>query len=251
MGKLNKNEQGFGAIEGIIIVAVVVLLGVVGYMVYKNHNKTTPTATTTTPVATTTPTTTPTPKAVDPYAGWKTYTSKTEKASFKYPSDWKSITPPLESNEPGADAFTVASPSGEVKVSWMSAISGLGGACDDTIAPKNGGCPAITVISSKSIKGASGLNVISAIVTNNGSTYQPWIGVNTSDFKNGQNTAYVTFFGRHNSSLPTANGEKQLMFFGTSGPSMSGPKLSQTDAKAWLSKSEVQKAKLIYESLTY
>src|SRR5215471_5059375 len=59
MGKLRNNEKGFGAIEGLLIVAVVVLLGVVGYMVYKNHitattnpaPKTTPTQATTSRLA--------------------------------------------------------------------------------------------------------------------------------------------------------------------------------------------------------
>lgn len=35
MGKLRNNEKGFGAVEGLLIVAVVVLIGVVGYMVTK------------------------------------------------------------------------------------------------------------------------------------------------------------------------------------------------------------------------
>ncbi len=59
MKNLNKNEHGFGAVEIILVLVIVGLLGVVGYMVYKNHNKTTPASTTitTTPVASTTPTT--------------------------------------------------------------------------------------------------------------------------------------------------------------------------------------------------
>ena len=64
MVKLNNNEKGFGIIEGLLIVAVVVLLGYVGYMVYKNHNKTTTpttTSTTTTPTKTTTAPTKTTP----------------------------------------------------------------------------------------------------------------------------------------------------------------------------------------------
>jgi hypothetical protein len=92
MSKLHSNEKGFGAVEGLLIVAVVVLLGVVGYMVYHNHNKTattTPTATnnttSTTPTKTTTPTTTPTQPATSyftikewgvraPYTGQDTFT---------------------------------------------------------------------------------------------------------------------------------------------------------------------------------
>jgi hypothetical protein len=60
MTGLHKNKQGFGTIEGILIVAVVVLLGVVGFMVYKNSNEpATPShKVNTTPVKKTTPPTT-------------------------------------------------------------------------------------------------------------------------------------------------------------------------------------------------
>ena len=88
MCKLRNNEKGFGAVEGLLIVVIVVLIGVVGWFVYKNHNKTT-NNTTTSNTATTAPTkTASTPQSVDPYAGWKTYTSPDEKFTLKYPTDW-------------------------------------------------------------------------------------------------------------------------------------------------------------------
>ncbi len=64
MGKLRNNEKGFGTVEIILIVVIVALIGVVGWFVYKNHNKTTSTSTTTANTTTTKPTTqtsTPTP----------------------------------------------------------------------------------------------------------------------------------------------------------------------------------------------
>lgn len=92
MSKLNKNEQGFGAVEAILVLVIGVLIGVVGWFAWHNHNKTTPTTTTTTTSVTTTPTTTTKPKPVDPYAGWETYTVAEDKTiSFRYPSDWKVI----------------------------------------------------------------------------------------------------------------------------------------------------------------
>ena len=61
MGKLHNNEKGFGAVEGLLIIAVVVLIGVVGYMVYKNQHKTkTASVTTTTATKVTAPTKTAT-----------------------------------------------------------------------------------------------------------------------------------------------------------------------------------------------
>ncbi|HSW79575.1 MAG TPA: hypothetical protein VLG47_02250 [Candidatus Saccharimonadales bacterium] len=40
MNNFRKNQHGFGAVELILIVLVVVAVGVAGYMVYKNNNKT-------------------------------------------------------------------------------------------------------------------------------------------------------------------------------------------------------------------
>jgi hypothetical protein len=46
--KLKSNEKGFGAVEALLIVVIVVLIGVVGWVVYKNHNnKSTPVSSTT------------------------------------------------------------------------------------------------------------------------------------------------------------------------------------------------------------
>jgi hypothetical protein len=84
MNKISKNENGFGAIESLLIVAVVVLLGAVGYMVYKNHNKTTNSSTaitTTAPAKTTTtqPAVTSTNMA---------YTDAAKAYAVSYPQDW-------------------------------------------------------------------------------------------------------------------------------------------------------------------
>jgi len=58
MSKLHKNEKGFGAVEGILIIVVVILLGAVGWFVYdRNHGKATtssaPATSTTTPTVNT------------------------------------------------------------------------------------------------------------------------------------------------------------------------------------------------------
>lgn len=91
MGKIRRNEAGFSPIEVILVLVVVALIGVVGFMVYKNHNKKATTnsvaATTTTKPSTTrqAKTTTQTP---DPYAGWASCADSVEGSSFKYPSTW-------------------------------------------------------------------------------------------------------------------------------------------------------------------
>jgi prepilin-type N-terminal cleavage/methylation domain-containing protein len=41
MNKLNQNEQGFSAVELIMVIVIIVLIGAVGYFVYKNDHQTT------------------------------------------------------------------------------------------------------------------------------------------------------------------------------------------------------------------
>jgi hypothetical protein len=85
MGKLHKNEDGFGTIEIILVIFVVVLMGIAGWLVYKNHNKTNDAKTTTSTTVNT--------KPVDAYAGWKTYCDTTTGGCFRYPADWDDVSP--------------------------------------------------------------------------------------------------------------------------------------------------------------
>ncbi len=74
MHKLKKNQSGFGGAELLLIIVIVALLGVVGWLVYKDNHKTTPIATSKTTSAT------------DPTSGWGTFTSSLGGFSFKYPT---------------------------------------------------------------------------------------------------------------------------------------------------------------------
>ncbi len=58
MNTIKRSEQGFGTVEGIAVVIIVVLIGVGGWLIYKNHHQATKPATTTKPAATTTRNTT-------------------------------------------------------------------------------------------------------------------------------------------------------------------------------------------------
>ncbi|HEY5152942.1 MAG TPA: hypothetical protein VII55_03125 [Candidatus Saccharimonadales bacterium] len=95
MGNLHKKETGFSAVETILILAIVALIGALGYMVYRNHN-----SAKTSLVATTTKT------AVNPYAGWKTYSSNG--TSLKYPANWIIGTDPNEGG--GTTVSSVVNP---------------------------------------------------------------------------------------------------------------------------------------------
>lgn len=87
MKKLSKSELGFGTVEIILVIIILALIGVVGWFVYKNQNKTTTSSNTTTgPVNT--------PTTVDPYADWTAYSSSDGQYSLKYPKTWVKATSP-------------------------------------------------------------------------------------------------------------------------------------------------------------
>ena len=117
MSKLTKNEKGFSAIELIMIVVIVVLIGGLGYIVYKNKHQPTKVVTVTKTVVAPTKSNTATTK--DPYSGWNTTTLKYEQISYKYPTNWtitdKSSAMPKSQNSciyPGHDLITLTSPTG-------------------------------------------------------------------------------------------------------------------------------------------
>lgn len=87
MGKIKNNNDGFSAVEVVLVLVIVGLIGVVGWIVYKSHHKATTSSVTTTsstkPAATQKATTAP----VDPYAGWQNYSDS--HMSFKYPTSWQ------------------------------------------------------------------------------------------------------------------------------------------------------------------
>ncbi len=95
MKKLSKNELGFGALEVILILIIVAIIGGVGWYVIHNRAKTT-TSSSTTPATSqarnlTKPKTTET---VDPTTSWITYSSKAGQYSLKYPKTWATASSP-------------------------------------------------------------------------------------------------------------------------------------------------------------
>lgn len=92
MKKLKNNQKGFSALETILVLAIVVIIGVVGWMLYKGHNKASSTAFTVS-------TKTTNGVSSNPYAGWRTYTLKDERVTFQYPSTWKLTDDSTTSND--------------------------------------------------------------------------------------------------------------------------------------------------------
>jgi len=119
------NKKGFSALEILIVLIVILVLGLGGWYVYKNNKKDNKTSTTTSisnkSIA----------APLDVYSGWKTYTSPNEKSSFKYPQSWALKSETYPANTPGSDygpnpldEATLTSPSGLI-LSYVS--QGTGG----------------------------------------------------------------------------------------------------------------------------
>jgi len=97
MGKFQKNQNGFTALEGLLAFVIIGIVGFTGWYVYhaqQNANKNLATTSSSTPTfknnskKTNPSATTTTSKSTDPYVGWKTYNATNEGLSFKYPSNW-------------------------------------------------------------------------------------------------------------------------------------------------------------------
>jgi hypothetical protein len=85
MTKLGKKSDGFGAVEGLLILIIICLVVFIGYYVWHTNKDVNKTEKATNTAATATKT----PAKTDSYAGWNSYTLKNEKLSFRYPSGWK------------------------------------------------------------------------------------------------------------------------------------------------------------------
>lgn len=79
------DQKGFTAIEAILIVFILVILGGIGWWVYHKNHKNTVASTASHTTATTSSSAS---TQADLYAGWKTCDDGADGVSFKYPSTW-------------------------------------------------------------------------------------------------------------------------------------------------------------------
>jgi hypothetical protein len=181
----------------------------------------------------------------NPYAGWKTYSSPTEKASFQYPSNWTVTKPYIASGDSNnTDRVGIKSPSGDITISYVADLSGFGNEHAATY-------PLNTIISKTSIPNAPGLYVVSGTTTLDDTTYYPWIAVQESDglVTNGVMGNLITFNG-HFATNPTTDDFTGILF-STSGArtNQNSPALTKSKASAWFNTAEAKQAKLILMSL--
>jgi cytoskeletal protein RodZ len=129
-----KNSLGFSAVEALLILIIVGILGFTGWFVYhaqKTANKDLSSNNSTNP--------TYKKAAVDPYKGWKSASLKYEKMSFKYPSTWQISNTSKDgagtggTATPGADEVSLTSATGmhvsiqtgQVGIDTNSLLTGL------------------------------------------------------------------------------------------------------------------------------
>lgn len=242
-----RNFKGFSAIEGLLIIVIVGILGFTGWYVYNSKQNADKSNTASTQVSSSTAT----KAAADPYAGWKTYTSTYEKSSYRYPSDWKSVAPKMTGQDANADAYQLQSPSGKVTVSWISGVGGVGGACSDKVQPPAvdadgiGACPHYEVVDNQKIAGAD-LYYVSGTYTSDGSTYSPFFAL--------QNSKGITKTGGYLGLLLFTCKQTDSSCGLMGGTAISGggfDKTTKAQAQAFLSNSEAKQAKLILLSYKY
>jgi hypothetical protein len=249
-----KNAKGFTVVEILLVLIFVALVVLTGLYVMHNHKTSNSSKINNKVTANTTKLNSPS-KTMDPYTGWKTYTSATEHANFKYPSTWTKTDTSGRYGDPSTDAVDLKSPSGAITISWASVVSGVGGACDDQVALNSNDpntavpCPQFTVFSKTAITGASGLYVITASVTDEGTTYRPWMAVqDSSGILTSKRTMDYSLYQTKNA------GKDYLVLFsinGTNGTYTGASYSNPLQTAAFFGGAEAQQAKLILLSLTY
>lgn len=244
---MNKSvsKAGFGILELLLVIVTVVVIGAIGWMTYRGlTTKTTSAATASTKSSAASS------QSTDPYAGWITYTSKVEKITFKYPTDWAVDTKDaLHPNDPNnTDYIALKSPDGKVVIHWTSEVDGFGDEHGDSY-------PYNEVVNKVVIPGAANHYVVSGITTLDGTVYYPWMAaednVQLTKFSQGV-SGNVAFFMGINNINPTTSSPAGVLF-STSGfrTNQGLPGLSKADATAYFSSPDMQQAKLILLSLRY
>jgi hypothetical protein len=184
----------------------------------------------------------PTPNAITTSISLKTYTSKLEKLSFKYPSDWKEI-PYNQSNLPGGDSFKIQSPNGKLEVVWVSGMDGLGGGCDETaVLGSPDGCPLMTIVEKEKLANVD-LYYVAYLETHDGVNYYPGMALldSTGTLTTRRAMNYMLFKGKNNGGAAAELGIAPV----------AKNTVGESDAKAFLITPEAIQAKNILLSVTY
>jgi len=184
----------------------------------------------------------PSPSTPPTKASLKTYTSKLEKLSFQYPSDWKEI-PYDQSNIPGGDSFKIQSPNGKLEVIWVSGMDGLGGGCDETaVLGSPDGCPLMTIAEKQKLASAD-LYYVAYLETRDGINYYPGMALldSTGTLTTRRAMNYILFKGKNNGGAAAELGVAPV----------AKNTVGESDARAFLTTPEAIQAKNILLSASY
>jgi len=184
----------------------------------------------------------PSPSITPIKVSLKTYTSKLEKLSFQYPTDWKEI-PYDQSNLPGGDSFKIQSPSGKLEVVWVSGMDGLGGGCDETaVLGSPDGCPLITIVEKQKITNAD-LYYVAYLETHDGINFYPGMALldSTGTLTTRRTMDYMLFKGKNNGGTAAELGVAPV----------AKNTVGESDARAFLKTPEAIQAKNIILSAIY
>ncbi len=124
MIELKKNQNGFTAVEALLIMLILVVIGAVGYIVYHNDYKTKKAIVSTTAAKVTTTTS----AKSSPTVTWQTYSNQQGGFTYQYPSNWvNSVTnqPEYYGSFSGVEG-TITAPDGN-KLAWIFQSIGGGG----------------------------------------------------------------------------------------------------------------------------
>jgi hypothetical protein len=240
-----KNQSGFTAVEGLLIVLILVVIGSVGYMVYHNNHKTKTASSSNTGVTTTSAKAT---QSVNPYAGWQQLCSSSGGLCMKYPSSWK-----LSGSDDAG--YTLTSPSGTIAVAYMP----NGTPDDGAYGYENAGnCPSNVLSVSPITTNANNLDIVQAITNctanvNSSMTSStptssviPAFDVSSQGLKAGSvdNSSLDVALVNSNSSSST----RQLLYISDLSNTTYG---TSSAAQQWFSSSDVQTAGKILSSVSY
>lgn len=134
MKKISKYQSGFSAVDGLLLLVIIGVIGFIGWYVYhaqQNANKNYTQTSRGNPIFKKT-----TKKKVTtaPYAGWTTYNSKDGKISLKYPKTWVTAAHPELCGEGvlllGANSSSVGTCGsegfGQITVTWQPSHANCG-----------------------------------------------------------------------------------------------------------------------------
>lgn len=175
---------------------------------------------------------------INSYEGWKTYTTKYEKLSFKYPADW--VLKEENIDEVDSDRILITSPKGFALKVWTN-VSGIGGVCEE--------CKNYETVETSVLGQTMGQNIIGNQL---GATE---IALNRSVLNGNVELGCVTFctFPSRNAVIPGGNGEKGDIFvsggYRTNDP-QTGPYKAMSLA-AFKADPNIETAKQFFQSLSY